>query len=73
MNLKKYHGLILSDRKVRNGQGILLSVDDRQIMEIFRDDDRRIVTIKLLEKEITLDDLETGIEMFRDNIGQDFQ
>lgn len=71
--MKKYHGLILSDRKVRNGQGILISVDDRQIVEIFRDDTRRIITVKLLEKEITLDDLETGIAMFRDKIGQDFQ
>lgn len=73
MGLRKDRIIIASDLVGdRDGIGVEIYYDDKLVIEIFRDDIKRIRTVTLFQQDISLDLLEESIQTFKKEIPWDF-
>ncbi len=72
MTLSKDKIDIVSDVNTRDGIGIEIYRNDKLVLEIFRDDTERTRTVTIYDKEIALELLEEGIEVFKKEIPWDY-
>jgi hypothetical protein len=64
--------LIASDVSSRDGIGIELYDNDQIVMEIFRDDQNKTRELSLFQTAVSLELVERGIRIFREEIPWDF-
>ena len=56
----------------RDGIGVEIYRDDKLLIEIFRDDTKRMRTVTIFKQDISLDLLEESIKIFKKEIPLDF-
>ena len=61
-----------SDVSDRDGIGVEISRDGKMLAEIFRDDTKRTREIWLSNQEISLEEMEGFIQIFKDSIPWEF-
>lgn len=71
MTLPKDRIVIASDSD-RDGIGVEIYRNDKLVIELFRDDTKRIRTVTLFQHDISLDLLEESIQIFKKEIPWDF-
>lgn len=72
MDTSRIKKQIASDVNERDGIGIEIYLDDKLVIEIFRDDTRRIREISVFEKSIPIDLMEFAVSEFKKEIPWDF-
>ena len=64
--------IVASDVNPRDGIGIEYYIDDELLIEIFRDDTDRTRTVTLFKDDVSLDQMERAIEVFKKEIPWEF-
>jgi hypothetical protein len=72
MTLPKDRVIIASDVNERDGIGVEIYRDDKLVIEIFRNDTKRIRTVTLYQQDISLELIEESIQTFKKEIPWDF-
>jgi hypothetical protein len=69
---KDFEVFIASDVSERNGIGIEIYKEGKILIEIFRDDTDKNLTVSCFEINLPLEFVEKAIELFREKIPQEF-
>lgn len=72
MSVQNLKVVIASDVCSRDGIGVEISIDNELILEIFRDDTRKMREVTLYKKDVPLEVVEEAIAIFRKEIPWDF-
>ena len=64
--------IIASEVQERDGIGVYVYRDNKLLINIFRDDRKKVRTVKVFTDEIELDSLEESIAIFKKEIPWDF-
>jgi hypothetical protein len=71
-DVPKKSWVIASDVGSRDGIGVELLMDDEIVLEIFRDDTKKVREVTLYKKDVPLDLVEEAIAKFKEEIPWDF-
>ena len=63
---------IASDVAARDGIGIEIYVSDELVLEIFRDDSKKMREVTLHQKDVPLEVIENSISLFKEKIAWEF-
>lgn len=72
MDTSKIKIQIVSDVNERDGIGLEIYLDDKLLIEIFRDDTRKTREISIVEQSISIDLMEFAISEFKKEIPWEF-
>ena len=64
--------IIASDVSDRDGIGVEIYLDEEMILEVFRDDTKRVREVTLWQKDVPLELVEEAISIFKREIPWDF-
>lgn len=68
----KIRYVVASDVSDRDGIGVEIYLDEEMIVEIFRDDTKRVREVNIWRKDIPLELIEEAISIFKREIPWDF-
>ncbi|CAD6364365.1 hypothetical protein N5094_02505 [Shewanella putrefaciens] len=66
MSGKNLKALIISDDVIRNGIGVEFYIDDKLIVEIFRDDNEHTKMLSVFEQPVSLELIEECVTLFKE-------
>lgn len=65
MSGKNLKALIISDDVIRSGIGVEFYIDDKLIVEIFRDDNEHTKMLSVFEQPVSLELIEECVTLFK--------
>lgn len=65
MSGKNLKALIISDDVIRNGIGVEFYIDDKLMVEIFRDDNEHTKMLSVFEQPVSLELIEECVTLFK--------
>lgn len=73
MNKIVYRIEVASEVLERDGIGIILYKNEKEIVEIFRDDTEKTRSVSIFTESVTLDEMTSAIESFKKEIPWSYQ
>jgi hypothetical protein len=65
--------VVASDVSDRDGKGVEIYRGSQLLVEVFRDDSKRMREVTLWQKDVPLEVVEEAVAIFRREVGWDFQ
>ncbi|MFB2657844.1 hypothetical protein [Shewanella xiamenensis] len=73
MSSKNLKALIISDDVIRNGIGVEVYIDDKLIVEIFRNDNDHTNMLSVFEQPVSLELIEECLTLFKELVPQNLK